>query len=161
MVVGEKRRLWVPAALAYGDKPGERAPAGPLVFDLELLKIIPRPRPLPPPPDLATPPAQRTKSGLASRLLAKGTGKRHPTADSFVEFQYTGWGGDGRMLDSSVVRGQPSRMQLRTAGPAWTEALGLMVAGEKRRFWVAGPLARQMGALSPTAVYDVELVSVR
>jgi FKBP-type peptidyl-prolyl cis-trans isomerase len=40
MVVGEKTRFWIPGKLAYGDKP-ERpgAPAGMLVFDIELLGI--------------------------------------------------------------------------------------------------------------------------
>ncbi len=37
MVVGEKRRLWIPEALAYGGRPG--SPQGVLVFDVELLAI--------------------------------------------------------------------------------------------------------------------------
>ena len=39
MVVGEKRRFWIPGALAYDniDRPG--APKGPLVFDIELLDV--------------------------------------------------------------------------------------------------------------------------
>jgi FKBP-type peptidyl-prolyl cis-trans isomerase len=37
MVEGEKRRLWIPEALAYGGRPG--APAGMLVFDVELIRI--------------------------------------------------------------------------------------------------------------------------
>ena len=37
MVEGEKRRFWIPAALAYADKPD--APQGTLVFDIELIKI--------------------------------------------------------------------------------------------------------------------------
>jgi FKBP-type peptidyl-prolyl cis-trans isomerase len=161
MVIGETRRLWVPAALAYGDAPPQgRAPAGPLVFDLELLKIIKQPRPLPPPPDLATPSEKRTKSGLAYKVLAPGSGRQHPKPDSLVEVHYTGWGPDGRMLDSSVVRGQPARMQLKSAGPGWTEALRLMVAGEKTRFWIPASLAAQMGTSAPSAVYDVELVAI-
>ena len=36
MVVGEKRRFWIPANLAYGDSPGGGRPAGMLVFDVEL-----------------------------------------------------------------------------------------------------------------------------
>ena len=36
MVVGEKRRLWIPEALAYR---GERDPLGLLVFDVELVGI--------------------------------------------------------------------------------------------------------------------------
>jgi FKBP-type peptidyl-prolyl cis-trans isomerase len=40
MVVGDKTRFWIPGALAYGDKPTRPgAPAGPLVFDVELLAI--------------------------------------------------------------------------------------------------------------------------
>jgi peptidylprolyl isomerase len=37
MVKGEKRRFWIPEALAYKGAPG--APAGMLVFDVELLDI--------------------------------------------------------------------------------------------------------------------------
>jgi peptidylprolyl isomerase len=37
MVEGEKRRLWIPAELAYDGRPG--APAGMLVFDVELIAI--------------------------------------------------------------------------------------------------------------------------
>ena len=40
MVVGEKARFWLPAELAYGEKPTRRGlPAGPLVYDVELLAI--------------------------------------------------------------------------------------------------------------------------
>jgi peptidylprolyl isomerase len=40
MTVGDKARFWIPSKLAYGDKPArEGAPAGPLVFDIELLAI--------------------------------------------------------------------------------------------------------------------------
>jgi photosystem II stability/assembly factor-like uncharacterized protein len=36
MVKGEKRRFWIPAALAYGENPRQGAPKGLLVFDVEL-----------------------------------------------------------------------------------------------------------------------------
>jgi FKBP-type peptidyl-prolyl cis-trans isomerase len=39
MVAGEKARFWIPAKLAYGDRPRGGAPAGTLVFDVELLSI--------------------------------------------------------------------------------------------------------------------------
>jgi FKBP-type peptidyl-prolyl cis-trans isomerase len=39
MVVGEKTRFWIPAELAYGADPRPGAPAGMLVFDIELLGI--------------------------------------------------------------------------------------------------------------------------
>lgn len=37
MVEGEKRRFWIPEPLAYRGRPG--APAGMLVFDVELIRI--------------------------------------------------------------------------------------------------------------------------
>lgn len=49
MVIGEKRRLWVPAALAYGDE-GHTGPRGDLVFDLELVDILNGSKPPPPMP---------------------------------------------------------------------------------------------------------------
>ena len=39
MVEGEQRRLWIPEHLAYRGRPG--APAGMLVFDVELIRIQP------------------------------------------------------------------------------------------------------------------------
>jgi len=39
MSVGESRRFWIPAPLAYGDNPRPGAPKGMLVFDVDLLKI--------------------------------------------------------------------------------------------------------------------------
>jgi FKBP-type peptidyl-prolyl cis-trans isomerase len=38
MKPGEKRRLWIPEALAYKGRPG--SPQGMLVFDVELIKIV-------------------------------------------------------------------------------------------------------------------------
>ena len=39
MVVGEKRRFWIPGALAYDNDPRADVHKGPLVFDIELLAI--------------------------------------------------------------------------------------------------------------------------
>ena len=38
MVEGEKTRFWIPVELAYNNRPGR--PAGMLVFDIELIKIM-------------------------------------------------------------------------------------------------------------------------
>ena len=52
MVEGEKRRMWIPAKLAYE---GRHGPQGMLVFDVELLDITPGPKPIPAPEDVAVP----------------------------------------------------------------------------------------------------------
>ncbi len=161
MVVGEKRRFWIPEEMAYGGRPGR--PQGMLVFDVELLEIERAPEPPPVPEDVAGPPpdAERTESGLASKVLRPGTGSRHPTATDRVEVHYTGWTTDGQMFDSSVTRGRPATFPLNRVIPGWTEGLQLMVEGEKRRFWIPPNLAYE-GRPGPqgTLVFDVELLRI-
>jgi peptidylprolyl isomerase len=162
MVVGEKRRFWIPEKLAYQGRPG--APAGMLVFDVELLGIETPPEPPPVPADVASPPddAERTKSGLASKVLVKGTGTTHPKGTSKVTVHYTGWTTDGKMFDSSVTQGKPATFPLNRVIPGWTEGVQLMVVGEKRRFWVPEKLAYQgrPGAPAGMLVFDVELLDI-
>lgn len=169
MRVGEQRRFWIPSELAYGDKPQRPgAPAGMLVFDVELQGITPAPKPIAAPVDVAAPPrdAKRTPSGLAFKVLQKGSGSKHPGPRDSVEVHYTGWTTDGRMFDSSVVRGQPIVLPLDGVIKGWTEGLQLMVEGEKRRFWIPGPLAygdkpQRPGAPAGMLVFDVELLKIR
>jgi len=155
MVPGEKRRLWIPEALAYK---GQREPKGMLVFDIELIDIPTRA-----PADVKAPPAaaKTTASSLAYRVLQQGTGGRHPRASSEVTVHYTGWTTDGKMFDSSVVRGQPSTFTVDGVIPGWTEGLQLMFEGEKTRFWIPESLAYK-GKSAPYGllVFDVELIKI-
>jgi peptidylprolyl isomerase len=165
MVVGEKRRLWIPGALAYGDHPRMGAPAGDLVFDVELLDIVPAPKPPSVPEDVKAAPAsaKKTASGLAYRVLTPGSGAAHPGPTSNVVVNYSGWTTDGKMFDSSVTRGQPARFGLANVIKGWTEGLQLMTKGEKARFWIPGSLAygdkpSRPGAPAGMLVFDIELI---
>ncbi len=116
---------------------------------------------LPAPDDVAAPPqgAQKSDSGLSSRVLVKGTGSEHPSATSTVTVHYTGWTTDGKMFDSSVVRGQTSSFPLNRVIKGWTEGLQLMVVGEKRRFWIPADLAYgENGRVPGMLVFDIELL---
>jgi peptidylprolyl isomerase len=168
MVVGEKRRLWIPSALAYGDRARNGAPAGDLVFDVELLDLVPAPKPPPVPEDVKAVPAtaKKTASGLAYRVLKVGTGKDHPAATSNVDVHYTGWTPDGKMFDSSIPRGEPSRFRLDRVIKGWTEGVQLMVVGETTRFWIPGDLAygdkpARPGAPAGMLVFDIELLGIK
>ena len=145
MVVGEKRRFWIPAELAYGENPGGGRPGGLLVFDVELLGIEKAPEPPKVPEDVAAVPADAEvrESGLASRVLSAGTGSQHPKKQDMVTVHYTGWTTDGQMFDSSVMRGAPATFGLYQVIPGWTEGVQLMVEGEKRRFWI--PVEKRNG----------------
>ncbi len=164
MVVGEKRRFWIPTNLAYGHNVGRGLPKGMLVFDVELLDIV---GPPPVPEDVAAPPddAETLKSGLASKVLQEGTGTEHPTARSKVTVHYTGWTTDGKMFDSSVIRGKPATFGLNQVIKGWTQGVQLMVVGEKRRFWIPGRLGYgnkpQAGRPHGMLVFDIELIEIR
>jgi FKBP-type peptidyl-prolyl cis-trans isomerase len=156
MVPGEKRRLWIPESLAYK---GAREPKGMLVFDIELLSIPTRA-----PSDVKAPPAdaKRTVSGLAYKVIQQGTGGRHPRPSNQVTVHYTGWTTDGKMFDSSVVRGEPATFAVEGVIPGWTEGLQLMSEGEKTRFWVPESLAyKGMSAPYGMLVFDVELIKIQ
>lgn len=163
MKKGEKRRLWIPAAQGFAQqRPG--APAEDLVFEIEILEIT-KGQPAPEAPaDVAAPPAdaQKTESGLASKVLAKGIGDKNPGATTKVTVHYSGWTTDGKMFDSSVQRGKPSSFALNGVIAGWTEGLQLMVEGEKRRFWIPEALAYkgQPGRPAGMLVFDVELISI-
>jgi FKBP-type peptidyl-prolyl cis-trans isomerase len=167
MTVGEKRRLWIPAALAYGDKGGMGAPSGDLTFDVELLEIVQAPKPPEVPKDVKAAPkdAKKTASGLAYKVLKKGTGKDHPSAASRVTVHYSGWTTDGKMFDSSVARGEPTTFPLNGVIKGWTEGVQLMTVGEKTRFWIPADLAYgsnpRPGAPSGMLVFDIELISMQ
>ena len=119
---------------------------------------------LPAPPDVAAPPsdAEKSSSGLASKVLTAGTGTTHPTATNSVRVHYTGWTTDGNMFDSSVTRGAPRTFRLENLIIGWTEGLQLMVVGEKRRFWIPQDLAYG-GRREPYGmlVFDVELFAIQ
>jgi len=158
MTVGEKRRFWIPKELAYNDRPGR--PAGTLTFDIELLDIVTPETPK----DVKEPPkdAEKTASGLASKVLKKGTGSEHPAATSTVKVDYSGWTTDGKMFDSSVTRGEAAEFPLNGVIAGWTEGVQLMTVGEKRRFWIPEELAYkgQQGAPAGMLVFDIELLEI-
>jgi FKBP-type peptidyl-prolyl cis-trans isomerase len=127
----------------------------------------PKPAQIPPPADVAAPPAdaQKTASGLATKVLAKGTGTAHPTATDKVKVNYTGWTTDGKMFDSSIPRNEPTSFGVSEVIPGWTEGLQLMVVGEKRRMWIPSNLAygpRGMPGIPANSAltFDVELLDI-
>jgi peptidylprolyl isomerase len=160
MAIGESRRFWIPEPLAYAGATGK--PAGTMVFDVELIDAI---NPKIAPDDVATPPADAeiSPSGLASKVLRKGTGTTKPRGSQEVTVHYTGWSTEGVMFDSSYLRGAPATFALTGVIRGWTEGLKLMVPGEKRRFWIPEKLAYkgERGKPQGMLVFDVELLRIR
>ena len=167
-----------PAENAAPKKPENSAPERPAVQEANKVKDLnsvnwndekalmaaaKMPGGLPAPPDVAAAPAdaQKTASGLASKVLKPGTGKERPGARDIVKCHYVGWQTDGKNFDASYKHGEPISFPLNRVIAGWTEGLQLMVAGEKRRFWIPENLAYggRPGAPSGMLVFDVELLS--
>src|ERR1700731_4671514 len=117
------------------------------------------------PDDVAAPPAdaEKTASGLASKILTPGKGATHPAKTDLVTVHYSGWTTDGKMFDTSLTRGKPATFPLDKVIAGWTEGVQLMVAGEKRRFWIPEELAYRgkEGRPAGMLVFDVELISFK
>ena len=120
------------------------------------------------PSDVAAPPADanKTSTGLAYKVLKAGSGGEKPTAESTAEVHYTGWLVDGTKFDSSVDRGQTISFPLNGVIAGWTEGVGSMSVGGKRKLIIPAHLGYgergAAGGLIPpgaTLVFDVELVS--
>lgn len=172
MVVGEKRRLWIPEDLTFHEghhhvqrRPeDEEPPHKDLTFDLQLLSILKAP---PTPENLTQAPADatRTNSGLAFVVLKPGTGTAHPSVTSKVMAQFTSWRSDGRIFETTVMTNHPALVSVASAPAGWREAITSMVPGEKARFWIPAALAfgeKPANRFNPPGdlVCEIELISV-
>jgi peptidylprolyl isomerase len=161
MVPGEQRRVWVPAPLTYAGDDDDKPPGADATFDVELLEILKAPRL---PPDLKRPPANRTPSGLIIRTLKRGAGSESPSGNRRVKLHFSGWTADGKLIESSVMAGQPAVFELTTVIAGWREALGRMVTGDKVRIWIPPALAYgdrpRRGQPRGSLVYELELLGI-
>mmetsp|Transcript_17952 Transcript_17952/g.26571 ORF Transcript_17952/g.26571 Transcript_17952/m.26571 type:complete len:251 (+) Transcript_17952:106-858(+) len=80
-------------------------------------------------------------SGLQYKVLKKGSGAFHPTIDSSCSCHYEGRLISGKVFDSSYNRGSPTSFAPNQVIKGWTEAMQLMVEGDKFEMYVPPELA--------------------
>lgn len=162
---GSRARFWADSdRLQVGGKTAN-LPAGQLCYEIAIQDFQKAAGvPPPAPPDVKAPPAGAKKSpkGVSYKLLKAGKGGPKPTATDRVKVIYTSWGTDGRMVDSSVLSGQPSLLPLNGTIGGLTDAVPLMSIGDKMRMWIPDELAYKGNPAKPQGmlVYDVELVEI-
>ena len=106
-----------------------------------------------------------TDSGLKYFDIVEGDGPQPAGPSTKVKVHYTGWLVDGTKFDSSVDRGQPATFALGRVIAGWTEGVGSMKVGGKRKLIIPYHLAYGEHGQKPipakaTLIFDVELLEI-
>ena len=160
---GQRTRFWVDAAKV--GQIGLEPTTGLVCYELEVTEVTKaKGTPPPTPRDVKAPPpgTKKTEAGVFYRVLKPGKGPEKPKATDTVKVHYTGWTVDGRMFDSSMVRGEPTKFPLNGVIKGWTDGIPLMTVGETTRFWIPEELAYKGQPNNPQGmlVFDVELLGI-
>merc|ERR1712054_315754 len=106
-------------------------------------------------------------SGLQYKVLRKGAGAYHPTVSSPCECHYQGTLIDGTKFDSSYDRGSPTTFAPNQVIKGWTEAMQLMVEGDKWEMYIPSDLAYGERGSPPkikggdVLVFTMEIIKIK
>lgn len=79
-------------------------------------------------------------SGLQYKVLRKGRGMDHPAVNAPCLCHYEGTLLDGSVFDSSYERGSPTTFAPNQVIKGWTEAMQMMVVGDKWEMYIPSEL---------------------
>jgi peptidylprolyl isomerase len=160
---GDKAIMVIPPDLAYGDRAVGDIPANStLVFDVEVVKVDPAPKPLDIPEDANI---ITTTSGLRYTVVEPGDGIML-ISGMRVRIHYNGFfEKDMSIFDSSWQRGEPIDFTLGKGMviKGWEEGIAKLRVGDKARLWVPYELAygeQGRGPIPPASnlIFDVEVI---
>ncbi len=107
-----------------------------------------------------------TATGIKYYDIVVGNGPTPPSSESTVKVHYTGYFTNGQKFDSSVDRGTPATFPLNRVIAGWTEGVGSMTVGSKRKLIIPYSLGYGARGNPPripakaTLIFDVELIEI-
>ena len=160
---GDKAIMIIPPDLAYGERAVGEIPANSkLIFDVEVVKIDPAPKPLEVP---AGANITTTSSGLRYLVIEEGDGMML-IPGMRVRIHYNGFFEDDmNIFDSSYQRNEPIDFTLGKGMVirGWEEGIAKLRVGDKARLWIPYDLAygeQGRGPIPPATnlIFDVEVI---
>merc|ERR1719389_1510175 len=110
-------------------------------------------------------------SGLQYKVLRTGDDDSHPTADSSCECHYEGRTAEnypsGEKFDSSYDRGSPTSFAPNQVIKGWTEAMQLMVEGDKWEMYIPSELGYGDSGSPPNIgggdclIFTIEILKIK
>lgn len=106
-------------------------------------------------------------SGLQYKVLNEGKGLEHPKVGTQCECHYAGRLLDGTEFDSSYKRGTPTTFAPNQVIKGWTEAMQLMVQGDKWEMYIPYELAYGASGKPPKIpaaaclIFIMEIVKIK
>jgi len=106
-------------------------------------------------------------SGLQYKVINAGSGTDHPKVSTPCSCHYAGTLIDGTPFDSSYKRGSPTTFAPNQVIKGWTEALQMMVEGDKWELYIPSNLAYGEGArgnvisAGSTLIFTIELLEIK
>lgn len=168
MKEGEKRRVWIPNHLGYGDKAALPHLSETLVFDITIDSV----KRAVSAPQLnrysVTPNSTSAKiqPGIKSSTIEESDSTLSPSPTDFVKVSLSIWDKEnGTLYQSSEQTQKPIQLSVNDSVKGISLALQSLKVGEKKRFWISPDLLyknAQAPALFPkgTIVADIKLLEI-
>lgn len=105
-------------------------------------------------------------NGLQYQVIESGSGEVSPKIHDTVSVHYRGQLINGTVFDSTYERGTPAEFPVGRVIPGWSEALKLMVVGDKWKVFIPSYLAYGETGYGPqiepnaTLIFEMELVKI-
>lgn len=167
MKEGEKRRVWIPNHLAYGEKARLPHLAETLIFDIQIDAVeraLKEPQidrhPLTPSSHALT-----VHPGIQSIIIEESDSDQSPSPTDLVKVSLSIWDENNKLYQSTQQTQKPLQLSLKNSVKGISLALQSLKVGEKKRFWIAPNLLYKNNegpALFPkgTIIADIQLLEI-